>query len=424
MGIFNFTKREASNSNGLRIDNSERELRDVLLQDSDEELNTELVVTRNNVMEIPSVASGINIISSLVASLPIKMYELKDGNVVGITEDNRLNLLNLSSEKTMSAYQMKKEFIKDYLLHGNGYIYVHKPDEYDNRIESLHYVKESNISFLSNFDPIFKDMKVMVNGQSYESYDFIILTQNSSDGVSGKGLIQNNQELLSTMLTSLQREKNLAKTGGVNRGILKSAKKLSKEAMDALKRAWKKLYSGNNNAMVLNDGVDFVTVSQTSKDMELYNNKTANNKLVNQILNIPISIIEGTASDAEFNNWIKVSINPILTQLETALNISLLFAGEVGNKFFSIDTDEILKSDIEKRYKSYEIGLKNGFLKIDEVRRFENMEAIPNIGGLVRMTQGEVLYNPETDEIFNTNSSIKTQLDTKEGGEGLNEVTT
>ncbi|MGG7143611.1 phage portal protein [Clostridium nigeriense] len=424
MGIFSFTKREASNSNGLRIDNSEKELRDVLLQDSDEELNTELIVTRNNVMEIPSVASGINIISSLVASLPIKMYELKDGNVVEITEDNRLNLLNLSSEKTMSAYQMKKEFIKDYLLHGNGYIYVNKPDEYDNRIESLHYVKESNISFLSNFDPIFKDMKVMVNGQSYESYDFIILTQNSSDGVSGKGLIQNNQELLSTMLTSLQREKNLAKTGGVNRGILKSAKKLSKEAMDALKMAWKKLYSGNNNAMVLNDGVDFVTVSQTSKDMELYNNKTANNKLVNQILNIPISIIEGTASDAEFNNWIKVSINPILTQLETALNISLLFAGEVGNKFFSIDTDEILKSDIEKRYKSYEIGLKNGFLKIDEVRRFENMEAIPNIGGLVRMTQGEVLYNPETDEVFNTNSSTKTQLDVKEGGEVLNEVTT
>ena len=94
MGIFNFTKREASNSNGLRIDNSEKELRDVLLQDSDEELNTELIVTRNNVMEIPSVASGINIISSLVASLPIKMYELKDGNVVEITEDNRLNLLN------------------------------------------------------------------------------------------------------------------------------------------------------------------------------------------------------------------------------------------------------------------------------------------------------------------------------------------
>lgn len=192
--------------------------------------------------------------------------------------------------------------------------------------------------------------------------------------------------------------------------------------METLKKAWKNLYNGNNNAMVLNDGLDFVTVSQTSKDMELYNNKQANNKLINQILNIPNSIIEGTATDAEFNNWVKISINPILSQLEIALNNSLLFSSEVGKKFFCVDTDEILKSDIEKRYKAYETALKAGFLTLDEVRKYENLEEIPNIGKLVRMTQGEVLYNPEANEIFNTNSSTKTQLD-DEGGNILNETT-
>lgn len=420
MGIFNF--RNATNSNSVKIDSSEKELRDVLLQDKESEV-AEVVVTRNNVMEIPSITSGVSVIASLIASLPIRMYELKDGNVTEIVEDNRLKLLNLQAEKTMSSYQMKEEFIKDYLLDGNGFIYIHKPDKYKNYIESLHYVKESDVSFLSNFNPIFKDVQIMINGQSYESYDFVALTQNSKDGIQGKGLIQNNSELLSTMLTSMQREKNLAKTGGINRGILKSVKKLSQEAMDALKKAWKNLYSGNNNAMVLNGDMDFVTVSQTSKDMELYNNKTANNKLVNQILNIPTSIIDGTASDAEFNNWIKVSINPILTQLEIALNNSLLFTSEVGKKFFVVDTDEILKSDMEKRYRSYEIALKNGFLKLDEVRRYENLEAIPNIGQLVRMTQGEVLYNPESNKVFNTNSSTMTELNNEEGGEGVNEIT-
>lgn len=417
----NFKNSNTNTWSKVKIDNSEKELRDVLLQDTETDVG--VVVTRNNVMEIPSVASGVSVISSLIASLPIKMYEVKDNNVVEITEDNRLKLLNLQAEKTMSAYQMKEEFIKDYLLEGNGFIHVYKPDKYKNYIESLHYVKESDVSFLSNFNPIFKDVQIMINGQSYDSYNFVTLTQNSKDGVRGKGLIQNNNELLSTMLISLQREKNLAKTGGIHRGILKSAKRLSQEAMDALKKAWKNLYSGNNNAMVLNDGMDFVTVSQTSKDMELYNNKQANNKLINQILNIPNSIIEGTATDAEFNNWIKVSINPILTQLEIALNNSLLFSSEVGKKFFCVDTDEILKSDIEKRYKGYEIGLKNGFLKLDEVRRYENLEAIPNIGQLVRMTQGEILYNPESNEVFNTNSSTKTQLDNEEGGQVLNETT-
>lgn len=415
MGFFDNFK----SNNDIKIDNSEKELRDVLLNGTDE--NTEIDVTRNNVMEIPSVASGVSVISSLIASLPIKLYEVNNGNVIEITEDNRLRLLNLQSEKAMSAYQMKEELIKDYLLEGNGFIYINKP-EYKNKIESLHYVKESDVSFLSNYNPIFKDVKIMINGKDYEAYNFIILTQNSNNGVQGKGIIQNNRELLSTMLTSLKREKNLAKTGGVNRGILKSAKKISQESMETLKKAWKNLYNGNNNAMVLNDGLDFVTVSQTSKDMELYNNKQANNKLINQILNIPNSIIEGTATDAEFNNWVKISINPILSQLEIALNNSLLFSSEVGKKFFCVDTDEILKSDIEKRYKAYETALKAGFLTLDEVRKYENLEEIPNIGKLVRMTQGEVLYNPEANEIFNTNSSTKTQLD-DEGGNILNETT-
>lgn len=418
MGIFNF--KTANVTSEVKIDNSEKELRDVLLQDSKEK--TDVVVTRNNVMEIPSIASGVNVISSLIASLPIKLYELNDEDVIEVTDDNRLKLLNLQAEKTMSAYQMKEELIKDYLLDGNGFIYINKP-EYKNTIESLHYVKESNVSFLSNFNPIFKDVKIMINGESYESYNFVVLTQNTNDGIQGKGIIQCNNELLSTMLTSMQREKNLAKSGGINRGILKSAKKLSQEAMDALKRAWKNLYSGNNNALVLNGDMDFVTVSQTSKDMELYNNKTANNKLINQILNIPTSVIDGTASDAEFNNWIKVSINPILSQLENALNNSLLFESEKGKKFFAIDTDEILKSDIEKRYRGYEIGLRTGFLTLDEVRRFENLKAIPNIGSMVRFTQGEVLYNPDENKVFNTNSSTMTELNSEEGGKATNEIT-
>ena len=414
MGLFN----KRSNSNNISIDKSEQELRDVLLQDTEEK---EIVVTRSSVLEIPSVASGVNIISSLIASIPIKLYEFKENEVVEVKNDKRVNLLNLKAENTMSAYQMKEEFIKDYLLQGNSYIFVNKPD-YKNEVESLHYVKEEYVSYMSNFDPVFKDMKILVNGKGYETSDFIILTRNSKDGIEGKGIIQSNNELLSTMLISMQREKKLATTGGVNRGIIKSAKKLSEQAMVALKRAWKNLYSGNNNAMVLNDGMDFVTVSQTSKDMELYNNKTANIKLIHELIGVPNSVIDGSASDSEFNNWVKVTINPILIQLEIAFNNSLLFEAEKGIKFFAFDTDEVLKSDIEKRYNSYEKGIKAGFLTLNEVRKWEQLRSIPNIGNLIRMSQGEVLFDPDKNEIFNTNSSTKTQLNEK-GRQVIDEIT-
>ena len=159
MGIFNFSfnKREASN-NELAIDKTEKELRDVLLGNS---VKPEIVVTRDNVMQIPTLASGVNMISRLIASLPIKMYELVDGEVNEITDDNRLKLLNLQAEKTMSAYHMKESLIKDYLLDGNGFVYIKKKPN-RNVIESLHYIDRSQISFLSNFNPIEKDIKITV----------------------------------------------------------------------------------------------------------------------------------------------------------------------------------------------------------------------------------------------------------------------
>ena len=342
------------------------------------------------------------------------MYEVVDGEVNEITDDNRLKLLNLQAEKTMSAYHMKESLIKDYLLDGNGFIYIKKKPN-RNVIESLHYVDRNQISFLSNFNPIEKDIKIQVGTcGTYEVYDFINLCQNSKDGVQGKGLIANNSELLSTMLTSMKREKSISYSGGVNRGVLKSPKPLSEEAMRALKSAWEELYSDNNNAMILANGMDFVTVSQSSKDMELYNNKRANSELITEILNIPKSIMDGSASDEVFNNFVKTTINPILSQIEIALNNSLLFESEKGRIFFDIDTDELLKSDLEKRMKSYEIALRNSILTIDEVRKKENLKRVPNIGGLVKLNLADTLYNPNTNTVFNINSSTKTNLDEAE----------
>lgn len=412
MGIFNFSfnKREASNSD-LVIDKTEKELRDVLLGNS---VKPEIVVTRDNVMQIPTLASGVNMISRLIASLPIKMYEIVDGEVNEITDDNRLKLLNIQAEKTMSAYHMKESLIKDYLLDGNGFVYIKKKPN-RNIIESLHYVDRSQISFLSNFNPIQKDIKITVGTcGTYEVYDFINLCQNSIDGIQGKGLIANNSELLSTMLTSMKREKSISFSGGVSRGVLKSQKPLSEEAMRALKRGWEELYSDNNNALILSNGIDFQTVSSSGKDMELYNNKKANSDLVAEILNIPKSIMDGTASDEVFNNFVKTTINPILSQIEIALQNSLLFESEKGRIFFDIDTDELLKSDLQKRMTSYEIALRNSILTIDEVRKKEKLKKMPNIGGLVKLSLADVLYNPETNKVFNTNSSTMTSLDRAE----------
>lgn len=143
--------------------------------------------------------------------------------------------------------------------------------------------------------------------------------------------------------------------------------------------------------------------------MQLNENKKVNSNHVYSLLNIPVDLVN-QPTEENFQAFLKLAIDPILTLLEQALCISMLKENEKGKLFFKVDTSEILKSDIEKRFKAWEIALKNSILTVDEIRAKENLTKLPNIGSFVKLNLADVLYNPATNEIFNTNSSTTTNL--------------
>ena len=425
MGVFDIFKKTDEVQEIRSETTTTEELKDVLLGGS---VKSDINITKDNVLEIPAVKSSVDLISSIVAGLPIELFEVsEDGEINKVTDDRRLFLLNLEPNALSNAYTSKKAMIEDFILDGTGYMYINRNK---NQINSLVQVDSSHISYMSNFDVLNPDLQLLVNGKRKELYDFIIVSSSATPDTS-KGIIQNNKELLGTMLLSLGQEKRLSSTGGVNRGILKAQNKLSQDAINALKLAWKNLYSSedNNSAIVLNNGIDFQTVSSNSKDMQLNENKRLNSKLVYEMFNIPSDMLEGQANEETFNTFVKMSINPILTNLELALNKSLLRENEKGKLFFKVNTDELERSDMEKRFKAYEIALKNSIFTIDEVRQKENMNKLPKIGKLIRLSLADVLFDSTTGKIFNTNTSTTTNLINGEetpqlsvGGETENEV--
>ena len=99
--------------------------------------------------------------------------------------------------------------------------------------------------------------------------------------------------------------------GGIKRGVLKSSKRLTEEAMNILKQAWSKLYSANNSsAIILNEGLDFQELSQTSAELETLNTRQANDKDILNMIKVPSNILDGTANNDQYNNFIKSTIYP------------------------------------------------------------------------------------------------------------------
>lgn len=409
MRIFNIFKKEKRSEEVSNIE-------DLLLQSGamDEDITKEMA------LNIPSVSACIELISNTIATLPIKLYEEKAGKVSEVLGDERIKLLNDDTRDTLDSFQFKKALIEDYFLSGGGYAYINKKR---NKIVSLHYVDEKSLSITMNSDPIFKDYSILVNGANYKSYDFIKMLRSTKNGATGSGIIERNKKILLTAYNSLEYENVLAKTGGNKKGFIKAAAKLTKEIIDDLKLQWRKMYSKNSeNCVVLNNGLEFKESSATSTEMQLNENKVTNGNEICKIFNVPpaMIVLGSKVNEDDYNKFVKMAILPLLQAIITALNRDFLLEKEKESFYYAFDTKELLKGDIEKRYKAYEIAIKNGFLGINEVRYEEDKEPIEAFNDVIKLGLQDVLYNVKTGEVYTPNTDKSTNIKAVGGGEKNN----
>lgn len=366
-------------------------------------------MTRDQAMNVPAFAACVNKIAETVSTIPIRLYRLVDGKLEAVEGDARVRLLNDDTGDTLDGVQFKRALVRDYLTGKGGYAFINRTG---NQIRSLHYVRESEVSFLFTSDPIFKDYDIMIQGTKYKPFEFLKVLRNTEEGRSGRSVVDENSEVLSVAYHSLEYEKNLVKTGGNKKGFVKSAKKLAEPAIKALKAAWHRLYQNNTeNVVILNDGLEFQEASNTSVEMQLNENKKTNSDEICKLFNMPPAMINGGATEQDKTNFVQYCLNPILKEIECALNRDLLLESEKGSFYFAADTSELTKGDIEKRFRAYETACKNGFMQIDEIRLRENM---PPLGlDFVRLGLQDVLYDPETRQFYMPNMN-------KTGGLGRN----
>ncbi len=355
-------------------------------------------ISRKQAMSIPVVTKSVNWIASAIASLPIKMYRRTDKGYIEIYDDYRLPLLNNYSGNCMTANDLKRQVIIDLLLEGNGYAYISK---LGNKIEKLSYIPTSKLTYTESVDNIDKIVNVWVDGKQVQDYNVFRLVNNTKNGISGVGFISDCQDLLSTILSSLQYENNSI-SSGVRRGFLKSKSKLDKDKMDELKQAWKRLTSpSQSDVLVLNAGIEFEDASNTATESQLSQNKTINMHQVLAYFGLPTNFFEGANSDA-YLTAVRIAVIPIVKQLVNALNNYLLLESEKQDLKFDIDTSEILRINANERYNAYQTGLSSGILTIDEVRRMENLPVLDM--QYLKLGLGDVLYNIKDGKIFVPNT--------------------
>jgi HK97 family phage portal protein len=369
-------------------------------------------------MAIPAVAGCVEFITNCIAMMPIKLFEQKDGMAEEIHDDERVALLNDDTHDLLSPYEFKKAIMRDCLLHGAGYAYNNVYGA--KRERSINYVKHCEVSVTENVDPIFKDAKISVSGKDYDFYEFLRVTRNTKNGVTGIGVLQENALQIAVAYNTLKYENSMVKKGGRKRGILKSATKLSDDAFAALKSAWRTNYSDTeDNCIVLNSDIDFKEMSSTSVEMQMNENKLTNAAGICSIFNLPESVLSKSVTPDEYTAAVTTAVMPYAIMLQDALNRDLLREDEKSSMYFELDASELLKGDTEKRFRAYKTALDANFMQLDEVRYKENLA--PTGFNYIKLGLQDVLLNPETKEIYTPNTNKTQNMENLKVGDVINE---
>ena len=407
MGLFDrFKKRE----DGQQTTTSGQEpstqiATDVLLQAL---LNNE-TITREQALTLPAVSGAVNLISTMIASMPIKLYKYKQGKVEPVEDDPRVNLLNGDTGDTLDGFQLKQALVEDYLMDKGGYCYINK---YRNEVTGLYYVEPIFVQTIPNFKPIFKDYQILVLGENYYKHDFIKLLRNTKNGAEGIGLTEEVGKAIETAFNTLLYQLNMVKSGGNKKGFLKSSRKLAQDEINILKQAWNNLFRNNKeNVVVLNNGLEFQESSNNAVEMQMNESRKTLNDEINNLFHIYPN---------DFYRTFKEAIYPIIVAFRTALNRELLLEKEKGKLYFDFDVKEILKANPKERAETYKLYKEIGLKTINEMRKEEDMNYIDGLdvinvglGAVLYDTVNHVYYTPNTDTVTSPTDGKNTGAESK-----------
>ena len=368
-------------------------------------------IDKDKALSLPAVSSAVDRISNTVAMIPIRLYQetidetTGKKKVIEVKDDPRINILNVDPGDTLDAFQMKKAWVQDYLLDKGGYLFIEKKK---NKFISLRYVDSSYVSVEKNFDPIYKDIKYMVNGKEYETFDFISILRNTKDGGSGRSVISEVSTAIENAYQTLLYELGLVKTGGAKKGFITSQRRLGEKEIQMLKKAWANLYSNKSeNAIVLNEGMDFKEGSSTTVELQLNERKKTLQEEIDNIFH----------NKETFDDFMKEAIMPILTAIKIALNKDFLLEKEKESFYFEFDTREISRGNIKERYEAYKVASETGWISKNEIRYLEDYDSIDGLD-VITLNLANVVFDTNTGKYYTPNTNAIVDMNGGEMDEG------
>ncbi len=346
-------------------------------------------VTPESAQGVGACYAAVALIAEAIGSLPLKLYRQDGDDRKAATEHPLHTVLHRAPNGQQSATEFWEWMVSSMLLTGNAYAKVTRG--FDGQVRSLDPMVTSNVTIMRKGETI--------AGYEYTNRDgvrerllpaevFHLRHRAGNDPLVGVSPITAARAVIQLAQAEAQHGQSTFDNGTRASGIISMPGRLKPEQRTAIAASWASQYAGGANAgkvPVMEEGSTFTPISLSLADSEWVASRRFSVEEVARIFKVPPVLI-GDLSHSTYSNSVamdqffaKHTLGRHLSAIEGAINRQLLTPQAARTMYAEFSLEGLLRGSSTERAQFYSTAVNDGWLRRSEVRKLENLPALPGV---------------------------------------------
>jgi HK97 family phage portal protein len=345
-------------------------------------------VNSHTAQGVSAVYACVSAVAETIASLPLILFKREGDDRTRATEHPLYSVLHDQANEHQTALEFREWMQASVLLRGNAYARIVRG--WDGQVRELQPLAPDRVTVLRVGTGIaynYTDTKGVVS--RLLASDMLHLRHRAGDdAVLGMSPIAVARGVIELAISERDHGNATFRNGARLSGILKFPGRLKPDQRSSLASSWDSQYSSTGNhgkTAILEEGVDYQTVSMTLEDAEWIAARQFSVEEVCRLFRVPPTIV-GDLRHGNYSNSVELARQFVTMSLRRHLvaweqSIAKQLLTDAGRRVYYAEhqVEGLLRGDASNRAEFYKSGIDAGWLLPSEARRLENLPTIQGI---------------------------------------------
>ena len=351
-----------------------------------------VTVDQHSALQLSAVYACIRLLSETLAQLPLNIRRRTVNGSELADRHPLFPVLHNTPNPWMTSFGWRNSVMGHCAGWGNGYSYIIRNQKGEPRAllpllpdRTYPEIIDSRLRYQTSINQIPLEA---------DPRDVLHVPALGFDGLVGMSPIALHREAVGLGQAAQRFGAKLFGSGSVVAGILKHPGRLKRKAdkpddpspVERLRRQWRELYSGLENAhnvAVVEEGMEFQRIGIPPEDAQFLQTRKFQVADVGRIFNVPSHLINDL-DRATFNNiselslsFLRYTMTPWIVRWEQELNRKL-FPGS-STYYVKFNLQGLLRGTLSERSDYYKTAIEYGWLSRNEVRELEDLNRVDGL---------------------------------------------